>query len=118
MVVEVWLDGEMQQEVAITSENLFTFNNKFVLEGAELSDGKHQLELRRRGGGSVYFNTYVTNFNMEDDIPAAGLEVKVQREFYKLVPVDKSIPVEGERGQVQIKKSRSLSGSKSRTWEL
>ncbi len=100
MVVEVWLDGEMQQEVEITSENLFTFNNKFVLEGAELSDGRHQLELRRRGGGSVYFNTYVTNFNMEDDIPAAGLEVKVQREFYKLVPVEKSIAVEGERGQV------------------
>ena len=100
MVVEVWLDGEMQQAVEITSENLFTFNNKFVLEGAELLDGEHRLELRRRGTGPVYFNTYLTNFNMEDDIPAAGLEVKVQRKFYQLVPVEKKLAVEGDRGQV------------------
>ena len=100
MVVEVWLDGEKQQEVEITSENLFTFNNKFVLEGAELLDGEHRLELRRRGTGPVYFNTYLTNFNMEDDIPAAGLEVKVQRKFYQLVPVEKNLAVEGDRGQV------------------
>ena len=100
MVVEVWLDGEMQQAVEITSENLFTFNNKFVLEGAELLDGEHRLELRRRGTGPVYFNTYLTNFNMEDDIPAAGLEVKVQRKFYQLVPGEKKLAVEGDRGQV------------------
>ena len=100
MVVEVWLDGEKKQEVEITSENLFTFENKFVLEGAELADGDHRLELRRRGQGPVYHNTYVTNFTMEDDIKSAGLEVKVQRKFYKLVPEDKEIKVAGERGQV------------------
>ncbi len=31
MTVEVWLDGEKQKEVQITAEDLFTFDNKFVL---------------------------------------------------------------------------------------
>jgi uncharacterized protein YfaS (alpha-2-macroglobulin family) len=99
MVVEVWIDGEKKQEARITSENLFTFNNKFVLTGEEVTSGKHEVELRRTGKGPVYFNTYLTNFTLEDFIEKAGLEVKVTREFYKLVPVDKEIKVAGSRGQ-------------------
>ncbi|MFP6751836.1 MAG: hypothetical protein VB855_09180, partial [Pirellulaceae bacterium] len=53
MVVEVWLDGEKKQEVAINEENLFSFDNKFVLAGEELSSGAHEIELRRRGEGPV-----------------------------------------------------------------
>jgi alpha-2-macroglobulin len=33
MTVEVWLDGQKRQEVRITKDNLFTFDNKFVLAG-------------------------------------------------------------------------------------
>ncbi|WP_425614362.1 alpha-2-macroglobulin [Anatilimnocola sp. NA78] len=99
MTVEVWLDGEMKQAVEITKENLFTFNNKFVLSGADVKDGKHEVELRRRGKGPLYFNAYLTNFTLEDHIEKAGLEVKVNRKYYKLNPVDKKIKVAGSRGQ-------------------
>src|SRR5262249_4898558 len=42
---------------------------------------------------------YLTNFTLEDFITKAGLEVKVQRKYYKLTPVDKQVKVPGARGQ-------------------
>jgi uncharacterized protein YfaS (alpha-2-macroglobulin family) len=99
MLVEIWLDGEKVKEVPINQDNLFTYDNKFVLTGADVKNGAHEVELRRRGKGSVYFNSYLTNFTLEDHITKAGLEVKVERQYYKLVSVDKKTKVEGSRGQ-------------------
>jgi uncharacterized protein YfaS (alpha-2-macroglobulin family) len=99
MVVEVWLDGQKKKEVQISGENLFSFDNKFVLTGAEVPDGEHVVELRRRGSGPIYFNAYLTNFTLEDPIKKAGLEVKVERKFYRLVPEDKQVKAPGTRGQ-------------------
>jgi uncharacterized protein YfaS (alpha-2-macroglobulin family) len=99
MLVEIWLDGEKIKEVPIHQENLFTYDNKFVLTGAGVKTGAHEVELRRRGKGAVYFNAYLTNFTLEDYITHAGLEVKVQRQYYKLMPVEKTIKAESSRGQ-------------------
>ena len=99
MTVEVWLDGKKMKESRITSENLFTFDNKLVLEGAVVPDGRHLLEVRRQGRGPVYFNAYLTNFTLEDPIKRAGLEIKVNRTFYKLLPANKTAKVAGARGQ-------------------
>ncbi len=99
MVVEIWIDGQKKQEAAITAENLFAFDNKFVLTGADVRDGEHLVEIRRRGSGPVYSSVYLTNFTLEDPITRAGLEIKVERKFYKLVPVEKTAQVAGSRGQ-------------------
>jgi uncharacterized protein YfaS (alpha-2-macroglobulin family) len=99
MVVEVWLDGAKLKETPINKENLFTYDNTFVLAGAEVTSGPHEVELRRRGNGPVYFNAYLTNFTLEDHIAKAGLEVKVERQYYKLISVDKKMKAEGSRGQ-------------------
>ena len=99
MTIEVWLDGKKQKEVKVDASNLFTFDNKFVLEGDAVTTGAHTLELRKSGTGPVYFNVYQTNFTLEDFITKAGLEIKVQRKFYKLTKSDKQIDVQGSRGQ-------------------
>ncbi|WP_254506665.1 alpha-2-macroglobulin family protein [Anatilimnocola floriformis] len=99
LTVEVWIDGEKKKEVEINKDNLFTYDNKFVLEGKDVKDGMHEIEIKRRGKGPIYFNAYLTNFTLEDHITKAGLEVKVNRKYYKLTPVDKQIKVEGSRGQ-------------------
>jgi uncharacterized protein YfaS (alpha-2-macroglobulin family) len=105
MTVEVWLDGELKQAVEITPQVLFQFNNAFVLNGEEIAAGKHTLEIRRKGEGPVYFNAYVTNFTLEDNITRAGLEVKVNRKFYKLVQREGAqASVEGARGQALTQK--------------
>ncbi|MBY0522870.1 MAG: hypothetical protein K2R98_05710 [Gemmataceae bacterium] len=99
MTVEVWLDGEKKKEVKIDAGNLFTFDNQFVLFGDAVEAGKHKLEIKRKGTGPIYFNAYVTNFTLEDHITKAGLEIKVNRKYYKLTRVDKEVKVSGSRGQ-------------------
>jgi alpha-2-macroglobulin len=100
LAVEVWVDGEKRKEVKINAENLFAFDNAFVLEGDALAAGAHKIELRKSGTGPLYWNGYLTNFTLEDDIRSAGLELKVNRHYYKLTPAEKSIDVSGSRGQV------------------
>ncbi len=133
LLVEVLINGELKQTVEITPETLFGFNNKFVIEGEGLAAGDHVVELRKRGlrgegrgarkgqktGGDgtddslaprpsplnpLYFNAYLTNFTLEDFITKAGLEVKVNRKYYKLTPVEKKVNVAGSRGQVVSQK--------------
>jgi len=100
MTVKVFLDGEQQKAVEITPKNLFMFDNKFVKEGAAMEAGKHEVELKKEGKGPLYYNGYMTNFTLEDFITKAGLEIKVQRHYYKLNRVDKTVKVAGSRGQV------------------
>jgi hypothetical protein len=99
MTVEIWIDGKRQKEVAITADNLFTFDNKLVLTGDAVETGEHTIAFKKRGRGPLYWNGYLTNFTLEDHITRAGLEVKVNRKYYKLVPVDKKIDVAGSKGQ-------------------
>lgn len=99
LTVEVWLDGKKQKEVKVDKTNLFTFDNKFVLIGDAVADGRHTIEFKKSGTGPLYYNVYQTNFTLEDFITKAGLEVKVQRKFYKLTKSDKQIDVSGSKGQ-------------------
>lgn len=100
MTVEVYLDGELRQAVEITPDNLFTFDNKFVIQGEDLTAGEHTVELRRKGSGPLYANAYLSYFSLEDFITAAGLEIKVQRKYYRLQRVEATAQVAGSRGQV------------------
>ena len=99
MTLDVVLDGKVAKTVTINSSNLFSFDNKVVLTGDKVTSGEHKLEFRKKGTGPIYFNAYSTNFTLEDDIKKAGLEIKVERQFYKLKRVEKSIKVEGAHGQ-------------------
>ncbi len=99
MDVEVWLDDKKYKEVHIDAGNLFSFDNKLVLTGDLVQGGKHTLELRKKGTGPLYFNAYLTNFTLEDFITRAGLEVKVNRKYYKLTRVDRTVKVPGSRAQ-------------------
>lgn len=100
MEVEILVDGRLQKKVRITDENLFSFDNVLVLKGDAVTTGNHRIELRRSGTGPLYFNAWLTNFTKEDPITAAGLEVKVQRRFYRLERDDRNVSVQGDLGQV------------------
>jgi len=100
LTVEVRLDGQLQKAVEITPANLFTFDNKLVLEGEAVTDGEHVVELKKIGHGPLYFNGYLTNFTLEDYITRAGLEIKVGRKYYRLKRIEKSVKAAGSRGQV------------------
>jgi uncharacterized protein YfaS (alpha-2-macroglobulin family) len=100
MEVEVLLDGKSLRKVAIDKDNLFSFDGTIVVSGAELADGDHVVELRRSGEGSLYANAYLEVFSLEDFLRKAGLEVKVERHVYKLVPDDSQTDVPDSSGLV------------------
>jgi len=99
MKLAILLDGKQAKEVAINPSNLFTFDNKLVVTGEQLTPGEHKVEFRKEGKGPLYFNSYMTNFTLEDHIAKTGLEIKVERKYYKLKRVDKTDKVEGAQGQ-------------------
>lgn len=98
--VIVSVDGQEKARVKIDANNLFAFDNAVRLGGEALASGEHAVEIRKEGSGPLYCNAYLTNFTLEDPIARAGLEVKVDRKVYKLVPEDASKTVAGGRGQV------------------
>ena len=115
MTVEILLNGKKLKEVKINKDNIFNFDNKLVLEGDAVDTGEHKLEFRKKGKGPLYFNAYLTNFTLEDFITKAGLEVKVNREYYKLTPEDKTIKNVGSRGQSVNQKVEKYKRSKLKT---
>jgi len=99
MIVEVLVDGELRKVEKINPQDIFTFDNKFVMEGQSLATGKHKIEIRKTGKGPLYYNAYLSYFTIEDYIKKAGLEIKVDRKYFKLKEVNKKIKVAGSRGQ-------------------
>ena len=99
MEVEVLLNGKVLKTVKISKENLFSFDGMAMVGGDAVGTGKHRVELRRKGDGPLYANVYLTVFSKEKFLRKAGLEVKVDRSFYKLVPVEEVEDVAGARGQ-------------------
>ncbi|MFM8286086.1 MAG: hypothetical protein ACKOGA_05100 [Planctomycetaceae bacterium] len=98
--IEIWFDGQPVKSIEVTPENLFEIDNSWVLQGDAVEAGEHTVEIRRQGGGPVYFNAYLSTFTLEDQIGKAGLELRVNRKYYKLTDPAAKTAVAGDRGQV------------------
>jgi hypothetical protein len=104
LTLDIYFDGTKAKTVKINAENLFTFDNKFVLEGSDITTGDHKLTLKKTGKGPIYFNAYLDYFTLEDFITREGLEIKVNRSVFRLKEVDKKVKDVGSRGQVVDRK--------------
>ena len=104
LTLDIYYDGRKAKSVRIDAENLFTFDNKFVLEGGDITTGEHKLTLKKAGTGPIYFNAYLDYFTLEDFITREGLEIKTTRQVYRLQEVDKKVKDAGSRGQVVDRK--------------
>jgi hypothetical protein len=100
MEVEVAMDGKVLKNIRITRDNLFDFDGTVTLSGEAITTGKHRIELRKKGKGTLYANAYLEVFTLEDKLRAAGLEVKVQRRISKLVALEKETEVPDASGRV------------------
>lgn len=98
--VEVYVDGELRKTVEYSPETLFETDGTLVLDAAQIASGDREIVLKTTGQNPLYYNAYLEFFTLEDPIEKAGLEVKVERRYYKLVPKkDATALVEGGRGQ-------------------
>ena len=98
--VQIWIDGQLRKDVAIQTDNLFSMENTLVLTGNQLASGQHTVEIRKQGKSPLYMSGHLTNFTLEDPISAAGLELKIQRHYYKLTRATTLAPAAGDQGQV------------------
>lgn len=97
--LDITLNGETVKTVSVNQENLFDFDNNLIIEGIDLNPGEHQLEIVKSGSGPLYYNAYVNNFSLEDKLEKQGLELKVERRFYKLTAIEATSDVAGSGGQ-------------------
>jgi uncharacterized protein YfaS (alpha-2-macroglobulin family) len=104
LTLEIYFDGTKTKTVKIDAENLFSFDNKFVLTGSDITSGDHQLTLKKSGKGAIYFNAYLDYFTLQDFITREGLEIKVNRRVYSMKKDDKKIKDVGAAGQVVDRK--------------
>jgi uncharacterized protein YfaS (alpha-2-macroglobulin family) len=104
LTLDIYYDGRKAKSVRIDAENLFTYDNQFVLEGRDITTGKHTLTLKKTGTGPIYFNAYLDYFTLEDFITREGLEIKTNRRVYRLQEVDKKVKDAGSRGQAVDRK--------------
>ncbi len=85
--VEVWLDGKQRDTNEIRPEQSLLYDGIYSLAGDELPAGRHTLELRKSGSERLFIGGTLANFSLEDDLRAAGLEVKITRRMTKLTPI-------------------------------
>ncbi len=97
--LKILFDGAKRKEVHIDHKNLFTFDNTLLVTGEELKSGIHNIEIIKSGEGPLYYNAYLDYFSLEDPITAAGLEIKVNRKFYRLEELKAEEKVPGSHGQ-------------------
>ena len=99
VTLDIHYNGQNVKTVHINAHNLFTFDNKWVLEGEQIPGGTQTLSLSKSGRGPLYFNAYLDYFSLQDFITREGLEIKVQRRVFRLTESDKKIKAAGSRGQ-------------------
>ncbi len=97
--VELWIDGQQRHRALIDREQIFGGEHSWTLSGDALAPGRHTVEIRKQGAGPLYWNGYLTNFTLVDPIAAAGLELKVARNYYRLRPSAHTTAVAGAQGQ-------------------
>ncbi len=108
MEIEMLLDGKSLSKVTVNKDNLFSFDGTVSLQGKAVTPGKHEIEIRRTGKGAVYVNAYLEVFTLEDQLRAAGLEVKVQRKISKIIETDKSSETVDQGGRVTTQTEERL----------
>ena len=82
---EVLVNGQSIAKKKVTPANAFDAPSQFVVDAKLIRDGENDVRIVRRGGqGAIYFAANVEFFSQEEPITAAGNEIFVRRQYYKL----------------------------------
>jgi uncharacterized protein YfaS (alpha-2-macroglobulin family) len=82
-----------QKAFKVSPDNMFFFDNLLTLSGETIGPGRHTIQVTKKGKGAAYISTTTAFFTKEEDIQGAGLELKIDRTYFKLVPKTKTVDV-------------------------
>ena len=98
--VEVLLDGEAIGQIELNPENFFDPDLTRTIGADRLPPGDHQLELRKRGEGPLYFTSRLSSFALGDSVRAQDCpELSIRRGYFLTTAVEKKQHSRGARGQ-------------------
>lgn len=88
--VTVSLDGKALQSSIFNQQNGFGPGKTLILQGEHLSSGEHVVSISKEGDLPLFYTAHVENFNREESLKKTGLEVKIERQLFRLTPVKSS----------------------------
>ena len=82
---ELLVNGQPIATNAVSKSEMFSAPSHFSIDPKLIRDGENDVRIVRRGGsGAIYFAANATYFSLEEPITAAGNEIFVRRQYYKL----------------------------------
>ncbi|MBN2643589.1 MAG: hypothetical protein JXR78_18195, partial [Victivallales bacterium] len=108
MTLEIKVNGKLRKTVSINRDNLFSFDSSLILYDKDLKTGKLDIELIRTGKGAVYYNAYMSYFSLEKFITRAGLDIKIDRNYYRLTESTATAVEKGKQGAVNVERERFI----------
>ncbi|HWO02502.1 MAG TPA: alpha-2-macroglobulin family protein, partial [Blastocatellia bacterium] len=83
---ELSVNGHQIAVRTLTGEDAFSAPSQFTIDRQFIRDGENDIRIsRRRGTSALYFAASAQFFSLEEPIAAAGSEIFVRREYFKLV---------------------------------
>ncbi len=83
---ELLVNGRSVARRSVSGEEILRAPSRFVVDNELIVDGDNEIRIvRRRGEGPMYFSAEATFFSLEEPVTAAGNEIFVRRQYYKLV---------------------------------
>jgi len=83
---ELSVNGQQIATRTLTGEDALSAPSQFTIDRKYIRDGANEIRIsRHRGTGPLYFAASARFFSLEEPIAAAGNEIFVRREYFKLV---------------------------------
>ena len=82
---ETFVNGQSVAAGSVNLGNSLEVPSTIKVDRKIIKDGRNIVEIRRKtGDGPIYFAVYAEYFSLEDPITAAGNEIFVDRQFYRI----------------------------------
>ncbi|HYV04715.1 MAG TPA: MG2 domain-containing protein [Blastocatellia bacterium] len=83
---ELSVNGKPIATRTLSGEDALSAPSRFAIDRQFIRDGVNEIRIaRKRGSTALYFSTSAEFFSLEEPIAAAGNEIFVRREYFKLV---------------------------------
>jgi alpha-2-macroglobulin len=83
---QVLVNGRTVARHELKGADVFNAPSRFTVDAKLIRSGENRIQIKRRDGTTpIYFAAEATYFSLEEPIPAAGNEIFVKREYFRLV---------------------------------
>jgi alpha-2-macroglobulin len=84
---ELSVNGRVIATKTLTAKEVLEAPSRFPVDAAVLTDTTQEIRIRRTGGkGPIYFSAEARFVSLEEPVKAAGNEIFVRREYFRLAP--------------------------------